>query len=217
MSKAAVRFCISVAFLLSVSACSGAGTEQVGSQSTPTTAVNGQAPPTENTTAPEQPQPPQEGKPGVSLATLPIGGNDSAGGPCVQVNWSGGDIPEGFGEKVESVSFEPDAYQQSDSGCPGPACIGHTFKASELECDLAIKPADPSATARSDTDQVNVSMQGSVVCPDPGAAQCKTFDDSVRGQTSVVTVALPIPPEGSQGSNGSGETTSPATTESSGG
>ena len=220
MSKAAVRTCMSVVLLLALSACSGASPDQPGS--TPTVAADAAAPPTENTTAVEQPLPPQEGKPGISVATLPIGGNDQGLDPCVQVSWSGGDIPQGYGAEINGVGFEPDAYQQSDASCPGSPCMGHVFRANELQCDLAIRPSDASKTDRSGNEQVKVFMDGRVLCPDYSAAACTDFAESVRKQSSSMTLALPIspeapPPEAPPTSDGSNESNAPTNTESSGG
>jgi len=215
MSKAAVRFCLFAASLLVLSACSGSNQDQSGSSTTPSdpsVTVNAADPPTENTAAVEKPLPPQAGKPGIRVASLPIGGADNTGGPCVQVSWSGGDIPEGYGVQIDKVSFEGNAYQQSDSQCPGSPCVGQIFRAGRLSCDLAITPTEASARGSIEGDQVRVFMKGRLLCPDYGAADCRAFEKQVRQQGPSMTV--PRPPDAPGGSTDSA-TTDSATTDSS--
>jgi len=215
MSKAVVRFWLSVAFLLALTACSGSNAVQSGSA--PALATG--APSTENTTALEQPLPVRGGNPGISVASLPIGGqSEGATGTddvqCVRVNWilstSGDTIPSGLAVEITSVAFEPDAYRVTDNPCQGPPCIGHVFRASELACDLPIRPTDASATGLSDTEQVSVSAQGRVLCIDYGGVPCKTFVSAVRGDPQTLTVPLPTSPQAPQDSvTGSGATSPP--------
>jgi hypothetical protein len=223
MSKIAVRFWLCVVFLLALTACSGSNAVQSGS----TSALATGAPSTENTTAVEQPLPARGGNPGISVASLPIGGQSEGatgtdGAQCVRVNWilsaSGDTIPSGLAVEITSVAFEPDAYRVADNPCQEPPCIGHIFRASELVCDLPIRPTDASATGLSETEQVSVSAQGRVLCTDYGDVACKTFVSAVRGSPQTLTVPLPISPQATQDSaGGSGATPQPQVTSTSSG
>lgn len=209
MSKAAVRFCLPVAFLLALTSCSGAHSVQLDSASTPGLSLDATPPPTENTTAAEQPLPPRDGNPGISVATLPVGGQ-SGGSPgtggvqCVQVNWilstAGDTIPAGLAVEITGAAFEPDAYRLTDDACPGPPCIAHVFRASALACDLPIRPRLDGATGLSETEQVSVSVQGRVLCTNYDGAPCKTFVEAVRGEPQTISLPLPVSPDTPSGS-----------------
>lgn len=200
-------------FLLALAACSGA--EPTESVSVAGTAAD--APPsTENPTAVEEPQAPREGDPSLELASLPIGGaGPNSTGPddnrCVNVNWSATDdaasLTQGYGVAVATVSIDPEAYVQTDGACPGPPCVGYTFRSSDLACDVSLRPADASKTDLGD-DEVDLSMEGKVLCPDPGSKPCQDFRDAVDKDSQTVTVKVPVAPEAPAESNtGSGETT----------
>jgi hypothetical protein len=193
MSKAAARLLLPVALLLVVTACSG--DRQAQTDPGPTVAIDGAAPPTERTAAVEQPLPRQDGEPGIKVASLPIGGAEG-GGPCVQVSWSGNQIPEGFGVKVNKVRFEPGTYTLADNACTGsqPSCAGFVFRASETGCLLAIRPADPLKTERIQSERVSLRMTGRALCPDYGDAACGTFVTDVVKAPSSMTVARPSRP-----------------------
>lgn len=218
MSKVAVRTCLPMVLLLGLAACSGA--EPTDSVSVAGTAAN--APPsTENPTAVEEPQAPREGDPALELASLPIGGaGPNSTGPdgnrCVSVNWSPTDdaasLTQGYGVEVATVNIDPEAYLQTDGACPGPPCVGYTFRSSDLACDVSLRPADASKTDLGD-DQIELSMTGEVLCPEPGSKPCQDFRDAVDNDPRRVTVKVPVAPEGS--STGSGETT-PSETSSTG-
>jgi len=218
MSKAAVRTCLPVVFLLALAACSGA--EPTDSVSVAGTAAN--APPsTENTTAVEEPQAPRKGDPALQLASLPIGGaGPNSTGPdgnrCVTVNWSPTDdaasLTEGYGVAVVTVNIDPEAYLQTDGACPGPPCIGHTFRSSDPACDVSLRPTDASQTDLG-AKEIPLSMKGEVLCPDPGSKPCQDFRDAVDNDPRRVTVRVPEAPADSN--TGSGET-NPSETSSTG-
>jgi hypothetical protein len=159
---------------------------------------------TESSGAVEQPLPARGDNPGVTVASLPIGGGSggssgSGGLQCVRVNWilsSGVALPDGLAVSITGATFEPDVYQSVGSPCEGQTCIGFTFKLSEVACDLTIKPKRADATELSDSEQVSVSMQGRVLCTDSGSTPCKDFVRVVHGSPRTLTVPLPIAPEG---------------------
>ena len=221
MSKAAVRTCLPVLFLLALAACSGA--QPTDSVSVAGTAA--EAPPsTENTTAVEEPQAPKEGDPAIQVASLPIGGTgpDSTGpdgNRCVTANWAPTDdaasLTQGYGVTVTTVILDPDAYLQTDGACPGPPCIGHTFRTSDLACDVSLRPTEAGKTDLG-AQEIALSMKGEVLCPAPGSQPCQDFRDAVENDPRRVTVRVPVAPQAPADSNtGSGDTT-PSETSSTG-
>jgi hypothetical protein len=163
------------------------------------------APATESSGAVEQPLPPRGNNPGITVASLPIGGGGGGSSgegalQCIRVNWilssSGSAIPAGLAVNITGVTFEPDVYQPAEGPCQGPPCIGFTFKLSEIACDLPIRPKSSEATSLSESEQVTVSAQGRVLCSDYGSSPCKDFAGQVRGSPQTLSVPLPIPPEG---------------------
>lgn len=215
MTKAAFRL-LAVAFLLALAACSGADPVQLDSSSTQGS-IDGAPPATEDPGALEQPLPPRDGNPGISVATLPVGGQGGGSGTdgvqCVQVNWllstSQDAIPAGLAVEITGAAFEPDAYVVTDGSCEGPPCIDYIFQASEVACDLPIRPSVAGATELSDSEEVSVSVQGRVLCTDYDAAPCRTFVEAVRGDPQTISVGLPLSPEAPPDSTGSDPSTAP--------
>jgi len=198
MSKAAARLGLLVVFSLTLSACSG------GDSSEPVTVAGtaAEAPPsTENTTALEQPQAPAADKPGISVASLPIGepdgfARDGDGTQCIHVTWiqSSDSIPEGLGVQVTGASFVPAVYQSGSFTCERPTCEGHVFGGSDLTCDLAIRPLRESETELLDSPPVIMSLQGQVLCADFTSDSCKNFAGEVRDQAQTLSLKLPAAP-----------------------
>jgi hypothetical protein len=109
------------------------------------------------------------------------------------------------------VILDPEVYVQTDGACPGPACIGHTFRTSDLECDVSLQPTDAGKTELGD-EEIPLSMKGEVLCPDPGSQPCQDFRDAVENDPRRVTVRVPVAPEAPAGSDtGPGDTTPPET------
>jgi len=191
MSKAAVRFFLLMTLLLPLASCSGSS--RIDSSGSDSPLATG-APPTENTTAVEQPLPPGGGNPAIQVAPLPVGGNDP-GDPCLQVSWSGDTIPDGVGAMIKSVDFEPNTYQRADNECSTkPACIDHVLRASDTQCFLGIMPTNRDATDRNQADPVSVTVNGYVVCANENGADCTSFKSAVKKQPGSLTVARPTVP-----------------------
>jgi len=214
MSKAAVRFFLPVLCLLVLTACSGDNPAQPGSD----VSLDGASPATE-TGGVEQPLPPEDGNPGISVASLPVGGQSegSPGDQCVRVSWilssTDNKIPGGLAVKITGAAFAPDRYVQADHGCQGPPCVGLTLSAGELRCDLPIRPKDAGATELSPGDEVAMSMRGRVLCTDYGGDPCRSFADAVLGSPQTIPIPLPVSPEGPPDSTtGSDGDTTPETT-----
>lgn len=198
MSKAAARLGLLVVFVLTLAACSG------GDRGEPVTVAGtaAEAPPsTENTTALEEPQAPGADKPGISLASLPIGDPDGFsleddGAQCIHVTWvqSSDAIPEGLGVQVTGASFVPAVYRSGSSPCERPSCEGHVFAGSDLTCDLSIRPVRESETELLDDPPVTMSLQGQVLCKDFAADSCKDFAGEVRDQAQTLSLKLPAAP-----------------------
>lgn len=229
MSKAAVRSCLAVACLLALTACSGANQDQAPSGSVSgevvdaTPAPEDATPAQENTTAAEQPLPPREGNPGISVATLPIGGGSDVssandGAQCVHVNWilstTGDSLPAGLSVQITGAAFEPDVYRVADNGCQGPPCIGKIFRSAERACDLPIRPKDSRATGLNESEQVKLSAQGRVLCTNYDAAPCKSFVVAVQGEPQTISLALPVSPDAAPGSTADPGGTTPSGTTS---
>lgn len=220
MSKAAVRLGLPLLCLLALTACSGDSTAGSGSE----VSLDGASPATE-TGGVEQPLPPEDGSPVISVASLPVGGQSegSPGDQCVRVSWilssTENTIPGGLSVKITGVAFAPDRYVQADHGCAGPACVGLTLSSAELRCDLPIRPTETTATELSESDEVKMSLKGRVLCTDYDANPCKTFAATVLGSPQTIPVPLPVSPEGpTDSTTGSGgETTPEATSTSTGG
>jgi hypothetical protein len=198
MSKAAARLGLLVVFVLTLAACSG------GDRNEPVTVAGtaAEAPPsTENTTALEQPQAPGADKPGISVASLPIGDPDGFaldgdGAQCIHVTWiqSSDAIPEGLGVQVTGASFVPAVYRSASFSCERPTCEGHVFRGSDLTCDLSIRPVRESETELLDNPPVAMSLQGQVLCTDFAADSCKNFAGEVRDQAQTLSLKLPAAP-----------------------
>lgn len=203
MSKAAVRFFLPVALLLALTACSGTNQDQPASESVLGVATEA-TPAEENTTAVEQPLPPRDDNPGISVATLPIGGGSggpigAAGAQCVRVNWilstTGDSIPAGLSVEITGAAFEPDVYRVTDDACQGPPCIGKIFRASERACDVPIRPRVAGATGLNESEEVKLSAQGRVLCTNYDGAPCKSFVAAVHGEPQTISLALPVWPD----------------------
>lgn len=210
MSKAACRLCLILAFLLGLPACSGSGAAQPSGD---VSVLGTAAPPTENTTAVEQPQAARGDNPGIKVASLPVGGSsEGAPGPggvqCLGVNWvlTSDPLPAGVSVVLTEVRFDPDVYRPASGSCPLPSCVGFVFQGSDRACDLAIRPKADGETTLSDTD-VQAFADGRVLCADSEGSACKDFLTSVRGQSSTLTVKLPVPAQTAD--SGSGGTPSP--------
>jgi len=217
MSKAAVRLGLLVVFVLILAACSG------GDRNEPVTVAGTavEAPPsTENTTALEQPQAPGADKPGVSLASLPIGdpdgfSRDGDGAQCIHVTWiqSPGAIAEGLGVQVTGASFVPPVYRSGSFSCERPTCEGHVFRGADLTCDLSIRPVRESETELLDDPPVIMSLQGQVLCTDFTSDSCKNFAGEVRDQAQTLSLKLPAAPLDTPDSTvGTGTDATPKTT-----
>jgi len=173
----------------------------------------------------EQPLPPEDGNPGISVASLPVGGQavGSPGDQCVQVSWilssTDNNIPRGLAVKITGVGFKPARYVQADHGCQGPACIGLTLSSAELRCALPIRPTDRTATELSESDKVKLSLKGRVLCTDYDVSPCKSFAATVLGSPQTIPIPLPVSPQGpTDSTTGSGGDTTPeATSTSTGG
>lgn len=203
MSKAAVRLCLLMALFLSLAACSGS--DPIQSSSADST-LDSAAPPPENTTAVEQPQAARGDNPGIKAASLPVGGQEN-GDPCFQVSWSGETIPDGVGAMITKVEFPAGTYDQENTGCSGPPCVGHALTASDTQCSLTITPVDSSAKGRDLDHRVTVTVYGFAVCDDNGSAICQDFKTALSAQSTngSLQVAPPIT---------SGTTQAPAPTDS---
>jgi hypothetical protein len=220
MSKAAVRFALSVAFLLAMTACSQAETSQSGSSST---LDSGASPSTENTTAVEEPLPEAEGgKPAIPVASLPIGVNEGPPGAdgvqCVRVNWLADPIPGGIAAQVTSLEVTSDIYQRADGGCSGPQCDGFVYRGSGGACELPVTVAQSASSDQGTEADVTVSVTaGQVLCSDPGSSACTTFAGAVSGSPATLTLTVPDSPAPSdtESGSGSGESAPPEATSTS--
>ncbi len=198
MSKAASRLGLLVVFVLTLAACSG------GDRGEPVTVAGtaADAPPsTENTTAVEAPQAPGADRPGISVASLPIGSPDGSslegdGAQCVHVTWiqSSDAIPEGLGVQVTGARFVPAVYRSRSFPCGRPTCVGYVFRGSDLTCDLSIRPVRQTETALSDSPPVTLALQGQVLCSDFASDSCKNFAGQVRDQAQTLRLQRPAPP-----------------------
>ena len=204
MSKAASRLGLLVVFVLTLAACSG------GDRAEPVTVAGtaaGAPPSTENTTAVEEPQAPGADKPGISVASLPIGSPDGFsldgdGAQCVHVTWiqSSDAIPAGLGVQVTGASFIPAVYRSDSFPCERPTCAGYVFGGSDLTCDLSIRPARENETTLSDSPPVTLALQGQVLCSNFASDSCKNFAGEVRDQAQTLTLQRPAAPQNTPGS-----------------
>ncbi|WP_344189747.1 hypothetical protein [Pedococcus aerophilus] len=140
--------------------------------------------------------------PAIQVARLPVGGGSvlDPGDPtlqCAQVNWvgsNGGEIPQGTGVELIGVAFDPAVFETSGDGCGSerPSCLGYVFRASALQCDLAVRvtgdvPPDTRPT---------VGFSGLVFCPDDQSESCRRFVEALGDQEQQqVTLEVPAPPE----------------------
>jgi hypothetical protein len=198
MSKSAACLGLPVMFVLALAGCSG------GDRNEPVSVAGTAAdatPSTENTTAVEQPQAPGNDKPGISLASLPVGDPDGfsldgTGAQCIHVTWiqSSDAIPEGLGVLVTGAGFVPEVYRTSSSSCKRPTCVGHVFHGSDLTCDLSIRPIRDTETTLLNSPPVTMSLQGQALCADFAADSCKDFAREVRDQAQTLALKLPAAP-----------------------
>ena len=219
MSKAAVRLCLLMALFLSLAACSGS--DPIQSSSADST-LDSAAPPPENTTAVEQPQAARGDNPGIKAASLPVGGTEN-GDPCFHVSWSGDTIPDGVGAMITKVEFPADTYDQENTGCSGPPCVGHALTASDPQCSLTITPVVSSHKGRDSNHPVRVMVYGFAVCDDNSSAICQGFKTALSTQSTngSLEVAPPIAeittqaPAPTDSAPGPGATTTPPATDAS--
>jgi len=182
-------------FLAGAAACGSGG----GSTSSTTSAAAVQSdqteealpPPPAESTGAEQPQS-QQNQPSVTLAALPVGGNEvefaSPQPKCVSVSWTGQQpLPDGVRFRITEVVIDKDFQAVGGGSCNDP-CVGHTFVPGKGQCEANvawIKPPGPQGL------HGQLGLVGACIAPD--AATCQQAK-SILAQGAVPTIGLSAPP-----------------------
>lgn len=159
----------------------GAGTGPVDD---PTSAIDPAPPATEDPDALEEADEPGQDAVALELPGLPVGGDSevvSATLQCVDVGWSGPDIPAGIRVGLDGIAFMPaDGFTASDAPCPGeaPRCVGEGFwiTAALERCAQAV-----AWTGRPTIDEQRMLMYrgGTIACVPDRLDECRDFGEAV--------------------------------------
>lgn len=171
--------------LASCSSGTGSSSSTTGTSSSPagddaaTSEAAPQAPAPEQTSQ-EQPQAPQ-GKPGVELASLPVGGSGPSQNPdCVEVRWSDPAFRDGVQIVIIGVDVMGD-FTEVGTSCQTP-CRDYVFTSDQGRCQVRVgyvvpqSPRDLNGT---------VGLQGSCIAPDDATCQ-KVKDDAANAPGHLV-------------------------------
>lgn len=133
-----------------------------------------------------EPDDPDDGKPTLSLAKLPIGGNasepDAAGVQCADVAWLGAagsaaDLTPGIEVAVTGVGFSPDVFTDTGAGCAGlPPCKGFVYRDRTDKCSVTATPTDSAADSNG---PYSFTLTGTVDCTAVGEVRCAEFAAAV--------------------------------------
>lgn len=185
----------------------GGGTEQATSSTSSTAGLTTEPasePTTEASGTVEEPQQPADGHPAIQVAGLPIGGDAELTGAdetglCVHVNWilqrTSNTIPADLSVRLGEPTFTPEVYRSSPAGCSGaqvaPSCGDYVLTAERLRCDVSVALNRPAPDLEEFGGQGQMSMGGSIECPDYGEVTCRSFVRAVRTEPQVIDVPLP--------------------------
>jgi hypothetical protein len=160
----------------STSSTTANSSSQAGDESSATSEA---APPPEQTN-PEQPQAPQR-KPGVELASLPVGGSGPSQNPdCVEVRWSDPAFRDGVKIVITGVDVKGD-FTEVGTSCQTP-CRNYIFSSDQGVCQVGVGYAIPQQPRELNG---TVGLLGNCVAPDDATCQ-KVKDDVANAAGHLV-------------------------------
>ncbi len=175
--------------LASCSSGTGSSSSTTGTSSSPagddaaTSAAGPQAPAPEQTSQ-EQPQAPQ-GKPGVELASLPVGGSGPGDNPdCVDVSWSDPAFRDGVKIVITGVDVKGDFTEQGTS-CQTP-CRNYVFTSDQGSCQVRVGYAIPQPPRDLNG---TVGLEGTCIAPDDATCE-KVKEDAANAPGHLVHLGV---------------------------
>jgi hypothetical protein len=166
-------------------ACSGgSGSSSATTASSGADAATSEAAPAPEQTNPEQPQPPQ-GKPGVEVVSLPVGGGGPSQNPdCVDVRWSDPAFRDGVKIVISDVRVTGD-FEEQGTSCDTP-CRNYVFSSDQGSCQVRVGYAIPQTPRDLNG---TVELGGNCVAPDDATCQ-KVKEDVANAPGHVVHLGV---------------------------
>jgi len=166
-------------------ACSGgSGSSSATTASSGADAATSEAAPAPEQTNPEQPQPPQ-GKPGVEVVSLPVGGGGPSQNPdCIDVRWSDPAFRDGVKIVISDVRVTGD-FEEQGTSCDTP-CRNYVFSSDQGSCQVRVGYAIPQTPRDLNG---TVELGGNCVAPDDATCQ-KVKEDVANAPGHVVHLGV---------------------------